>query len=254
MGFRPFRSWVIMVSAVSACILLSCSACHLLKQGEQDESQVTAYRYTRDLSPGDIITENDLERIELPATIAESIGRLLPEKEVDVLAINRRIYKKVSKGDFATVSHFTVLAYSGLNAQIGRDRVVLMIPLKPERAADKALQVGNHVNILGLLPTEDGKYKACRIMEYVKVLSIQGTPADSKDSGRAAAQISIGVEVKRKNPDVSLQWSNLQTHMQGHAFIEICPASQFPARDVAGVINPELHEFTKIAAGANTEE
>jgi len=65
---------------------------------------------------------------------------------------------------------------------------------------------------------------------------------------------TITVEMKRKNPDVSLQWSNLQTYLRGLPFIEK-GSSMLKIKGESGTIAQDLIApfTTKTAGGGNGE-
>jgi len=192
--------------------------------------------------------------VQIARETVESFRRLLTRDEVDTLAINQRINQHIRKGDFAFRDHFV----RGLNDRspavsiMDRDTVQLSIVVDHKHMPDKALRIGDYVNILGALPTKDGKYKTYRIIEWLKVAAIGqfAYPDDSPSTRPNAAECCqphkmITVEMKRKNPDVSLQWSHLQSYLRGSPIIEICPARFMPRKGTAGVIAEELLGFTK---------
>jgi len=217
-----------------------------------DVEMVTAYRYDRNLEVGDKVADEDLIRIEIPRKTAESIGRLLEENEKDTLAVNQKINRDVSKSDFAMTGHFTTENLNDSAGLIGDDKVLVTVQVDAKKAPGKVLRIGNHVNIMGMLPTKEGTYKTYRIIEWLKVVAIGGQVERGGSMSSAEGGVrnykSITVEMRRKEPDVSMAWSNLETYLRGSAFIEICPSRQIPSKGVAGVINPELVSFTTKAA------
>ncbi len=248
------QNWrLLIVACVLGLVVMVVYNIHIGKvRRGLDVEMVPAYRYTRNLEVGDKLAEDDLERIEIARKTAESIGRLLEEREKDTLAINQTINRDVSKSDFAMTGHFTTVNANDPAASIRRDHIQVTIRVDSKKVPGRVLRIGNHVNILGMLPSKDGTYKTYRIIEWLKVAAIGGQTDRGGAMTNAEAGVrnykSITVEMKRKDPDVSVQWSNLQSYLRGSAIIEICPSTQIPKKGTAGVISSDLHEFTTKAS------
>ena len=254
-----------------------------------DVEMVTAYRYARNLEVGDKVADEDLDRIQIARKTADSIGRLLEKNEKDTLAINQTINRDVSKSDFAMTGHFTTQDAHDPAGLMGKDKVQITIAVDSKKARrersckacwapgerschacwalswcpltlllrrcqapGRVLRIGNHVNIMGILPDKSGNYQTYRIIEWLKVTAIGGQTDRGGSMTTAEGGVrnykSITVEMKRKDPDVAVQWRNLETHLRGSAVIEICPSRQIPKKGVAGVIPPGLVQFTTRAA------
>ena len=253
MASKRNKLCLMLVLAVSAGVLPLCPGCRP-ETRETREETVTAFRYDRNLETGDVVAENDLVRVRIPKTCADSIGGLLEEDEKDSLAVNRKLNRNVSKDEFAMTGHFD-LPEHGCN--LFKDKVHVTIRLDSKKTSDMVLRIGNHVNVLGMLPTKEGAYKTYRIMEWLKVVAIDGQTGrrSSNTAGRGARSYNnITVEMPRKNPDVSLQWGNLQTYLKEPATIEICPSRFIPRKGTAGMIAVELLPFTKKAAVVSPDD
>ena len=255
------QNWrLLIVACVLGLVVMVVYNLHIraVTQKGQKE-QITAFRYDRNLDPGDTVADEDLIRVQIPRDFAESIGRLLEEDEKDTLAVNMKINRDVSKDDFAMAGHFATTKNPGAAEGLGKDKVTITISVDPKKAPGKVLRIGNYVNILGMLPTKQGTYKMYRIMEWIKVVAIGGqTDRRSTSGGRAStaergvrSYNAITVEVNRREPDVSLQWGNLETYLRGPAIIEICPSKHPPKKGTEGIIAAELMEFTKKAANVS---
>jgi len=252
------QNWrLLIVACVLGLVVMVVYNLHISKvrRGSQQE-QVTVFRYDRNLDVGDVVADEDLVRDKIPRSLAEKIGRLLEEDEKDTLAVDQKINRDVSKDDFAMTGHFTTVGNPGPAENLDEDKVQITIPVDSKKAPGRVLRIGNHVNILGMLPTKQGTYKMYRIIEWLKVVAIGGqTDRRSSSGGRrdtaergVRSYSTITVEVKRREPDVSLQWGNLQTYLRGPAVIEICPSKYRPRKGTDGVIASDLMEFTKKAA------
>ena len=252
------QNWrLLIVACVLGLVVMVVYNLHIgkVRKGSQKE-QVTAFRYSRNLDVGDVVTDDDLTRVQIAKDFAESIGRLLEENEKDTLAVNQRINRDVSKDDFATTGHFTIEESPGPAAGLDEDSVQITIPVDSKKVPGRVLRIGNHVNILGMLPSKAGPYKIYRIIEWLKVVAIGGQTDRKAASGggRSTAESgvrtynTITVEMRRKDPDVSLMWGNLQTYLRGPAIIEICPSRYRPKRGTEGRIAAELIPFTTKAA------
>ena len=136
-----------------------------------------------------------------------------------------------------------------------KDTVQVTIPVDNKRAPGRAPRIGDYVNILGMLPTKDGSHQTYRIMEWIRVVAIGGQadrrPASDGQSRTKKRDVrsydTITVVMRRRDPDVSLQWGNLQTYLKGPAVIEICPNKYIPKKGASGRIPAELLVFTKRA-------
>jgi len=248
------QNWrLLIVACVLGLVVMVVYNVHInkIKRG-LDKEMITAFRYDRNLEAGDKVAEDDLIRFELTKETAESIGRLLEEDEKDTLAVNQTINRDVSKSDFAMTGHFTTLLNSGIGPPLPPDKVLITILIDSKKSVGRVLRIGNYVNILGMLPTKEGTSKTYRIIEKLKVVAIGGQT--DRGGGRSSAQTgvrsysTITVEMKRKDPDVSLQWGNLQTYLRGSAFIEICSSQLRSPPGGAGTIAKELASFTTKAA------
>ena len=223
------------------------------------KESVVAFRYDRNIDTGDTITDEDLIRVEIPKDFAESIGRLLDEELKGTLAVGRKINRDVSKDDFAMIGHFTT-GHPGMEYGTGEDMVQIAVQIDWKPACTR-LRLGNHVNILGMLPTKTGSYKTYRIIEWLKVVAIGGwttrtaggqdPSGDSSNTAKRGPRTykTITVEMRR---NVALKWRNLQTYMKGPASFEICPAKQSPKKGACGKIADELLPFTTKRATAPT--
>ena len=255
------QNWrLLVVACVLGLVVMVVYNLHISKvrRGSQKE-QVTAFRYDRNLDTGDTVADEDLIRVQIPRDFAESIGRLLEEDEKDTLAVNQKINRDVSKDDFAMAGHFSNTPSIGPAGGLTVDEVQITIAIDSKKTPGKALRIGNYVNILGVLPTKQGTYMTYRIVEWLKVVAIGGQTNQRSTSGGSRNTAALGVraystitvEVKRRNPDLSVEWSNLETHLRGPAIIEIAPSKHPPKKGMEGVIAPELKEFTKNAANVS---
>jgi len=220
-----------------------------------------AFRYGRDIRAGEIVRAEDIIMVQIRKGFAECIGNLLTLEDSDIIAVDKRIYRDVSKDEFVTTKHFERPNDLRPDYDTPEGEVQITIRVDPEKTSGTVLRIGYHVNILGMLPTKEGAYKTYRIIEWLKVVAIGGHTGRTDSLGGSATTAKRGarpyktitVEVQRKDPDVSLQWSNLQTYLQGPATIEICPGRFRPKRGTAGRIAPELIQFTTKAATVSAE-
>ena len=253
------QNWrLLIVACVLGLVVMIVYNMHIAKvRRGMDTVKVVAYRYPRNIEVGEKVAEKDLERIEIPKDTAERLGGLLERREKDALAVGHPINRTVSKSNFAMTGHFTISHSSGPSVDLPKDNVNVTIPVDSKKTPGRVLRIGNHVNILGVLPTKGGgAYTTFRIIERLRVVAIGGQTerGDKMSSAERGVRSysTITVEMKRRNPDVSLQWNNLQTHLNGPAIIEICSSSMdpFPAgKSPYGVVNKELEHLTKTAAG-----
>ena len=255
------QNWrLLIVACVLGLVVMVVYNVHISKvRRGLDEVKITAFRFDRDIEAGETIKDEDLVRYQIRKSVAKSIGRLLGEDEKDSLAVGRKIRRDVSKDEFARMGHFTSQESTGAAGNLKKDEVQISIPVDSKRTVGRVLRIGNHVNILGMLPTKQGTYRMYRIIEWLKVEAIGGeiNRQDTSGGGLSTADRgvrsynSITVDIKRSEPDVSLQWANLQTYLRGPAVIEICPSRFIPPRGTAGIIAKDLMHFTTKAADAS---
>jgi hypothetical protein len=248
------QNWrLLIVACVLGLVVMVVYNVHInkIKRG-MDKVMITAYRYDRNMESGEKVAEDDLISVQLAQDTAEDIGRLLKEHEKG-LAVNQIIQSDVSKDGFVMMGHFTASASTGIGNELHPDKVYETILIDSKKSVGKVLRIGNYVNILGMLPTKQGTYKTYRIIEKLKVVAIGGNTDSGGKRGSAGRGVrsfgTITVEMKVKDPDVSLQWSNLQTYLRGSPFIEIC-SPRVTVRGGAGTIAQDLIHYTTKAASA----
>jgi hypothetical protein len=249
------QNWrLLIVACVLGLVVMVVYNVHINKvRNENKDVMVTVFRYDRTIEVGSKVTDDDLIRVKMPRRTAERIGRLLAQDEKDTLAVNRQINQDVSKNDFAMTGHFTNIGQDGEALLLAAGKVLRTIPVDPKKSPGSVLRIGNYVNVLGMLPTKGGgAYKTYRMIEKLKVVAIGGKGDRGGRSGStekgSRTYNSITVEMKCKDPDVSLQWTNLETYLRGPAIIEICSPKSH-SNIPPGTIVPELAEFTKVSAG-----
>jgi hypothetical protein len=248
------QNWrLLIVACVLGLVVMVVYNVHINKvRNENKDEMVTVFRYDRTIEVGSRVSDDDLIRVKIPRRTAESIGRLLEKDEKDTLAVNQQINQGVSKNDFAMTGHFTNIDQVGDAVLLAAGKVLLTLPVDSKKSPGSVLRVGNYVNVLGMLPTKGGTYKSYRIIEKLKVVAIGGKGERGARSGTAEkgsrTYNSITVEMRWKDPDVSLQWNNLETYLRGPAVIEIC-SPKFLSKIPPGTIAPDLADFTKVAAG-----
>ncbi|MCP4374586.1 MAG: hypothetical protein GY794_00180 [bacterium] len=254
------QNWrLLIVACVLGLVVMVVYNLHISKvRRGLEKEKVTVFRYERDIEIGETISDEDLARVQIRKDFADSFGNLLDEDEKDTMAVDRKIRRNVSKDEFVTMGHFTRSQNSGPAETLGRNEVQITIPVDPKRIPGTVLRIGNYVNILGMLPMKGGTWQTKRIIEGLKVVAIGGQTDRSGSSRRSSGGAQSGVRsynsitvVMLKDPDVSLQWANLQTYLRGLAIIEICSSESLAKLGTRGRIAPDLKEFTKKAANAS---
>jgi Flp pilus assembly protein CpaB len=254
------QNWrLLIVACVLGLVVMVVYNLHISKVRKGlEKEKVTVFRYERDIEVGETIAGEDLASEKISKDIADSIGRLLDKDEKDTMAVDRKIWRNVSKGEFVLMGHFTRSKDSGSAESLKKNEVQITIPVDPKRIPGTVLRIGNYVNILGMLPMKSGTWQTKRIIEGLKVVAIGGQTDRSGTSRSGSGGAQSGVRsynsitvVMLKDPDVSLQWGNLQTYLRGPAIIEICSSESLPKVGSRGRIALDLSEFTKQAATAS---
>lgn len=248
------QNWrLLVVACVLGLVVMVVYNMHIgkVRRGLAQE-KVTVFRYNRNLDIDDVVKQDDLDQDTIPRTLATKIGKLLNEDEVGVVAVGQPVTRDVGKNDYVRAGDFTNVDSEGARNRLREDMVQISILIDPKVTPGRVLRVGNHVNVKGIFPTKQGTYKSFRIIERLKVVGIGGQTGKGGTSGSAQRGVrtyeTVTVEMKRKDPDVSLQWGNLKTHLHGLAVLEVCPSEHAPPKEMTGKINSELKEFTLKAA------
>ena len=251
---------VVVVVVLIGTIIYNLDVTHT--GGPPATETVMAFRYDRDIKAGATITDADLVRVKIPKVFAEAVGRLLGEDEKDSLAVGLKIDRDVSKDEFAMLGHFTTRP-PGPEDDTDEDMVRTTIRIDGKPALGTPLRIGNHINILGALPTKDGSHRTYRIIEWLEVVDIsdpitrtaggQNPSGDSSNTAKRSSRVykTITIKVQR---NAALQWSNLQTHLRGIPLVEICPSRYPPKKGAYGKIADELLPFTTKPAAVPTSE
>jgi hypothetical protein len=131
-------------------------------------------------------------------------------------------------------------------AQIKPGYLSIAVQLDSKLSPGDILRPNDRVNILGYIGG-----KAYRIIKGVTVLGVAGESRDasrmqkSNVTSRAPRTYnSITVELPE---NVSLQWANLLTHVNGSCWVELLPANVPPSNEF-NIINPELKKLVEATA------
>lgn len=210
---------------------------------------ITAYRYTRDIAPGEKITAKGMEAVKIPKQHAKSLGQLIGV-DAKALAAESVVNQPVVKGYFVMWDHITEPDSQRPSNLLDPRNVGVPIQVDPNATPGRLLRVGDHVNLKAQFSV-NGQRKVYRAIEGLKVVGIGGEGMSSASAGRRFVRSGRGVRSYRTitvemTPDVSLQWANLETHIYGKVVLELC--SRNARADSPGKIHPELEELSQRAA------
>lgn len=248
------QNWrLLLVACILGLVVMLIYNFHIARVRSAGRGEyITAYQYTRDMEPGEKITQKGMEAKRIPKDLAAGLGRLFRRSERDYAA-DSRVNRYVGKGDWALWGHTTGSDEDTPSARLEKGKVAVTMTIDPEFNLGRILRVRDRVNIIGTLSVKGGRYQAYRMIKALKVLAIGGQGGSSSPTHRDRRSAESGMRSYRAitvemKPEVSLQWANLRTYLRGDIRIELC-AKRDKLPDDAGMIIPELRGLTATAAG-----
>ena len=242
------NKWLLLIAVVLGVIVVLIYNAHIRAiRAEQKGKTVAIIQVNKDLKLGEKITARHIKMEEIPHGSEKAFGKVLKWEDRNfVLALGgRRVNQPVMKGQYLLWDH--VMDYSGSRAsgKLGDGMVAIPIEFDSDKSLGDILSVGDTVNLKGVFDLKGGQYKTYRIISGVRVMNVGGRGAAG---GAGAGRGRTGMKSYRRitievSPKVSLELSNLMTHMHGDIQLELNQAStRLPPN--AGEINPLLEPLT----------
>jgi Flp pilus assembly protein CpaB len=237
--------WLLLVSLGLGLVVVVIYNVHIhsVRKAAQGQS-IELIALARDVDAGEKLKAEDLEVKTVPKQYQESLGSVAIGDDMQYV-VEQTVNRSLEKGRWLQWEYIT----SGggpPGTPIKPGCVAIAIPLDSKLSPGDILRPNDRVNILGMIGG-----KACRILKGVTVLAVAGKGDDRSrvQKGGASSRApntynSITVELPE---DVSLQWANLLTHVNGGCWVELRPANDPPQPDF-NRINPELKKLAEAAA------
>jgi Flp pilus assembly protein CpaB len=237
--------WLLLVSLGLGLVVVVIYNVHIynVRAAARGET-ILCVAVTRDLADGDVIREEDLETRVLPRQYDESLATVVRGAEME-LAVGEAVNQPVEKGRWLQWEHITGgVVVSG----VGKPRsgnVAIAIAIDSRLSPGDILVPNDRVHILGQI---NGKMH--RIIKGVRVLAVGGRGDDGPQKTRiGGASLTSYRSVTVEMPEeVSIQWANVQTHVNGGCWLEIIPPGTPRQADFLE-ISPALKKYAEGAAG-----
>jgi len=243
--------WLLIIALALGLVVVVIYNVHIDKVRKEGRGkQIALIRVTRDIEAGAKLDIDDLETKYVPKQYEGSLGNVVPAEYED-FAIGSQVNRAVEKGQWLQWSHITGTDTTKASGKITRGNVAVAIPLEPRMAPGDILSVNDRVNICGLIP-RGRELKTFRIIRGVRVLAIGGEgikvdKAFSRTPSKAGSRSyrNITVEV---SPEVSLQLTNVLTHISGSCWVELLSAVEQKDKDF-GKIDSQLQKEAAAPSG-----
>ena len=238
--------WLLLVSLGLGLVVVVIYNVHIASVRNAARGQsIELIALARDVDAGEKLKAEDLEIRTVPKQYQESLGTVATSEDLQSV-IGQTVNRSLEKGHWLQWEYTISGGGVAPSSTIKSGSVAIAIPLDSKLSPGDILRPNDRVNILGMIGG-----KACRILKGVTVLAVGGGGRDpsrvekTNVSTRAPKTYnSITVELPE---DVSLQWANLLTHVNGGCWVELRPANDPPSSDF-NRINPELKKLAEAAA------
>jgi len=203
---------------------------------------VELLRVATDMRVGDRITRDDLEVVKMNVAFARGLANCLTADRIDY-AIGSTLNRDVRKGQWLLYEYTISPTQDNPSRRIQPRWVTHTISVDPQKTPGEILNVGDRVNILGMLAVGGKPLQAYRIIENLKVIAVGGRSFQQQASvGRRRRGSSSAARQYRKitvevPPDVSLQLANVLSHVRGSLWVEV----RNPADSATGTGRPAVH-------------
>ncbi len=238
---QEFQSkWLLLIAVVLGVIVVLIYNAHIYAiRSEQKAEKVGVAVVLRKLQTGDKITEKDIGEREIPREFADGFGDIVKYDELGT-AWGKPLLYAADRGSFLKWSQINASHAISPSARVKKGAVGKAIVFSSEESLGDLLVVGDVVSLLGQFSVNGGRYEYYPIIK-VRVLNIGGTGAADTSAGRFGKRMKNYRKITIEVPEeVSLELSNLRTHMIGDYKIDLCPKNTHPNT----TINEELGGLT----------
>jgi len=216
--------WLLLIAVVLGVLVVFIYNAHIAAiRAEKEGQYIKVLKVVRDLRSGDRITANHLGSEEIIRdSKAENYRKFVPFADRNrIISQSKPVNQMVYKGSLLKWDHITRTGKTNPARKIGDNMIARDI--QTDSNLGDLLSPDDTVNLLAVFPDENGVSKTYRFLEGVRILNINGKGAaeytgKSKTRQTKSRIRDISIELPR---DVSLQLSNLLTHVQSDIDIEL---------------------------------
>ncbi|GEM_PF-1732216 len=238
--------WLLLVSLGLGLVVVVIYNVHIHSvRNAARGQQIELISLARDVDAGEKLRVEDLEVRTVPKQYQESLGTVVTGENLN-FAVGQTVNRSLDKGRWLLWDYITGGGGITPAAAIKPGSVAIAIQLDSKLSPGDILRTNDRVNILGMISG-----KAYRIIKGVTVLAVGGYGNDLSKIQKSSVTTrapktynSITVELPE---DVSLQWANLLTHVNGGCWVELRPTNERPLSDF-NIIVPELKKLGESAA------
>jgi Flp pilus assembly protein CpaB len=231
---QGFASKKLLIAAVALgviAVVLYNVQINRVREASRGET-VTLLRVTRDLRPGDRITERDIQRVEMDTEFVEGLGNVLKSSDAEY-ALQSTVNQPVPRGTWLMYEFTVSLEEAQPSRIVSPGRVGAPITVDPRKTPGELLQPNDRVNIMGLLALPKKPPQTYRILENVKVLAVGGkayrepTGGESPQFDGMRQYTKLTLDIPQ---DISQQLANIETYLVGSFWVEVRNPLDYDAR------------------------
>jgi Flp pilus assembly protein CpaB len=239
--------WLLVIAIALGLVVVFIYNMHISRvRNEARGAEIRLLRLTRDIEAGQRLTDQDLETVLVNASNAKGLEGVVTEGEKLGLAIDSVVNTRLERGRYLLREHVTKGKAGTVNT-LDRGNVSFVVSVDQRKTIGTLLKPGARVNLVGMLPADDGSLRAVRIIKWVRVLEVGGLGGEGgalSASGGMRSYTSVTVEVPE---DLALKLSNVMTHVSGGCWVELPSSSDMPAADKLRLV-PEVLKYADKAA------
>ena len=233
--------WLIVIAVVLGLVVVFLYNAHIRAiRKAQDENVMSVAKALRRINPGDKLAKNkNIVEVKIPRNKAtkKGLGDVVMWKDVHQLIINKDqpVNQVIEKGLFIRYSHVTRDGEKNL-VRLEWDMVGISIEFDTKQSPGDILRPGSLISLKGMFSVNGQPYKTYRIISDVRVLSVGGRGKEGSRRSNPTSYRQITIEVSQ---EVSLQLSNLLTHLVGDLQLELRGWTLTPPGN-PGILNEKL--------------
>jgi Flp pilus assembly protein CpaB len=234
--------WLLLTAVILGALVVFIYNAHIRAiRKELAGDKISLVKVTRDFKRGEKITARYVEREQIPRSSAKAFGNVLRWKDLDILRENggRVVNQPINKGQLLLWDQLLDFRRNRPSSTLREGMIAIPIEFSADQSLGDILSVGDTVNLKGMFAIGSTPARMYRIISALRVLNVGGrgaTEQPARGSGGMRNYRKITVEV---DEDVSLQLSNVFSHMIGKVQLELRRRGAKPPAE-AGEINPAL--------------
>jgi len=208
------------------------------------------YKYNK--RAGEVLRSDDVETRLIAKAAAGGLPTVLSPEQIRDDG-SQRLQRDVPAGQYVFYEDLYSGGLDRPSHSLADDEREYALPVDPQNIG-RVLRVGDKIDVLAMLPSGTGGYKATLVIGGVTVRSIGGISAGTAQVSKRADEEGVssyrqvGIQVKY---DEMLKLMNLRTWAQSQQFI-IAPRSPTSRQPADGVVNADLARYYETAAPPRT--